>query len=507
MEKFSSILSTIQAVLEDAEEKQLKDNAIKNWLRKLKVAVYKNSGCKVAELEGLNLGGDLHIEHLERVGNPMDAKAASLIRKQDLRKLTLSWGRDAEIETQVLRSLIRCKSSFQIPPLGQLPSLHYLVLRGMDHVLYIDHNFYGGGLQGLGFLKRLQVHNRSKLNSLSKGLQCLTGLVTLTLGGCPELVALPDRVKHLNSLQYLTLSGQPTAIDASVDPIGCKFRRQIVLCHSLGEPIVIDHPKLQVLPENLQYVPALESLSISYHPELVSLPDWLGDITSLQSLHIFNCTKLTSFPWSIQRLTILQNLDIQQCPALSKRWGHTAEMINVLSALQKDRFMPRFYVAAATDNMSLQKARVLEDLLADTGDFGLYELSYMLVLIEWGKVVSAKFMQITEAGKLIILTVFYFYNLRFFANGPGTCIPLCVIAFLFKVVGIRWSSVFYVESIARVKRLSLSGLLLYKLCIADQFYVQWPQLQRKYPRAIMLVVSYADIFVLAEEMRIASDVD
>ncbi|KAF2282820.1 hypothetical protein GH714_043111 [Hevea brasiliensis] len=511
MEKFSSILSTIQAVLEDAEEKQLKDNAIKNWLRKLKDAVYKNSGCKVAELEGLNLGGDLHIEHLERVGNPMDAKAASLIRKQDLCKLTLSWGRDAEIETQVLRSLIRCKSSFQIPPLGQLPSLHYLVLRGMDHVLYIDHNFYGGdvanlsalqylyvgdchelesftkeGLQGLGFLKRLQVHNLSKLNSLSKGLQCLTGLVTLTLGGCPELVALPDRVKHLNSLQYLTLSGQPTAIDASVDPIGCKFRRQIVLCHSLGEPIVIDHPKLQVLPENLQYVPALESLSISYHPELVSLPDWLGDITSLQSLHIFNCTKLTSFPWSIQRLTILQNLDIQQCPALSKRWGHTAEMINVLSALQKDRFMPRFYVAAATDNMSLQKARVLEDLLADTNG---------------GKVVSAKFMQIyrsREVGQSYITSIgttliaiahalWLMIKIRpkvILCNGPGTCIPLCVIAFLFKVVGIRWSSVFYVESIARVKRLSLSGLLLYKLCIADQFYVQWPQLQRKYPRAI-----------------------
>ncbi|KAF5472448.1 hypothetical protein F2P56_009165 [Juglans regia] len=68
-------------------------------------------------------------------------------------------------------------------------------------------------------------------------------------------------------------------------------------------------------------------------------------------------------------------------------------------------------------------------------------------------------------------------------NGPGTCVPLCAIAFFFKVVGVRWSSVFYVESIARVRRLSLSGLLLYKLRIADQFFVQWPQLQRQYPRA------------------------
>lgn len=69
-------------------------------------------------------------------------------------------------------------------------------------------------------------------------------------------------------------------------------------------------------------------------------------------------------------------------------------------------------------------------------------------------------------------------------NGPGTCIPLCIIAFLFKVLGIRWSSIFYVESIARVRRLSLSGLLLYKLRVADQFFVQWPQLHRKYPQAV-----------------------
>lgn len=64
-------------------------------------------------------------------------------------------------------------------------------------------------------------------------------------------------------------------------------------------------------------------------------------------------------------------------------------------------------------------------------------------------------------------------------------LELIVIPYPFdlQMVGVRWSSVFYVESIARVRKLSLSGLLLYKLRIADQFFVQWPQLQRKYPRA------------------------
>ncbi|XP_075497316.1 uncharacterized protein LOC142534219 isoform X5 [Primulina tabacum] len=117
--------------------------------------------------------------------------------------------------------------------------------------------------------------------------------------------------------------------------------------------------------------------------------------------------------------------------------GHTAEMINLLAVLQMDRFRPRYYIAAATDNMSFQKASILENSLLD----------------------------------------------KIICNGPGTCIPLCIIAFLFKVFGIRLSSIFYIESIARVRRLSLSGLLLYKLRMADQLFVQWPQLKTKYPRS------------------------
>lgn len=40
----------------------------------------------------------------------------------------------------------------------------------------------------------------------------------------------------------------------------------------------------------------------------------------------------------------------------------------------------------------------------------------------------------------------------------------------------------YVESISRSEELSLSGKLVYRL--SDEFYVQWPNLCRKYPKAI-----------------------
>jgi beta-1,4-N-acetylglucosaminyltransferase len=38
-------------------------------------------------------------------------------------------------------------------------------------------------------------------------------------------------------------------------------------------------------------------------------------------------------------------------------------MMNIITVLQKDRFTPRFYVAALTDNMSLQKAQFYEQSL------------------------------------------------------------------------------------------------------------------------------------------------
>jgi hypothetical protein len=56
--------------------------------------------------------------------------------------------------------------------------------------------------------------------------------------------------------------------------------------------------------------------------------------------------------------------------------GHTAEMLNLLSVLQKHRFKPRYYIAAATDNMSLQKAQVFENSLLDKVHCLSFDLSF-----------------------------------------------------------------------------------------------------------------------------------
>lgn len=165
--------------------------------------------------------------------------------------------------------------------------------------------------------------------------------------------------------------------------------------------------------------------------------------------------------------------------------GHTAEMLNLLSVLPKDRFTPRIYIAAATDNMSLQKARLFENSLADETGVRAVKTAQFMQIYRSREVGQSYITSIWTTLVAIVHALRLMIKIRpqvILCNGPGTCIPLCAIAFFFKVMGVRWSSIFYVESIARVRRLSLSGLLLYKLHIADEFFVQWPQLQRKYPR-------------------------
>lgn len=66
------------------------------------------------------------------------------------------------------------------------------------------------------------------------------------------------------------------------------------------------------------------------------------------------------------------------------------------------------------------------------------------------------------------------------SNGPGTALPLCYIAYLWRFVSLERIVIVYVESVCRVKSLSLAGKLIYP--ISDEFYVQWESLHRVYPK-------------------------
>lgn len=63
-------------------------------------------------------------------------------------------------------------------------------------------------------------------------------------------------------------------------------------------------------------------------------------------------------------------------------------------------------------------------------------------------------------------------------TGVLAMIPLCLIA---KICG---KKLIYIESFAKVTSGTQTGKFLYRF--ADQFYVQWPQMKKIYPKAIYL---------------------
>ncbi|XP_019151749.1 PREDICTED: UDP-N-acetylglucosamine transferase subunit ALG14 homolog isoform X5 [Ipomoea nil] len=116
--------------------------------------------------------------------------------------------------------------------------------------------------------------------------------------------------------------------------------------------------------------------------------------------------------------------------------GHTAEMMNLLFALQEDRFKPRFYIAATTDNMSLQKARVFEDSLVQKAGTEVVGTAQFMQIYRSREVGQSYITSIATTLIAIAHGLWLMIKIRpevILCNGPGTCIPICVIAFFLKL--------------------------------------------------------------------------
>ncbi|XP_039790318.1 UDP-N-acetylglucosamine transferase subunit ALG14 homolog isoform X4 [Panicum virgatum] len=109
-------------------------------------------------------------------------------------------------------------------------------------------------------------------------------------------------------------------------------------------------------------------------------------------------------------------------------------MMNIVTALQKDRFTPRYYVAALTDNMSLQKAQVYEQSLIQSEEKTIKNAHFMQIYRS--REVGQTY--ITSIATTLLATMHAMWlviSIRpqvIFCNGPGTCFPLCVCAFALK---------------------------------------------------------------------------
>ena len=140
--------------------------------------------------------------------------------------------------------------------------------------------------------------------------------------------------------------------------------------------------------------------------------------------------------------------------------GHTAEMVRLLEGLNTAKFAPRVYVIARSDIGS--QAKIEEFEMGQPRD-GVPQVPPPVALLwvprsrEVGQSFATSALTTLHALVYSVWHVFRELPSVVLCNGPGTCIPIIAAALLVRCLGIKYITLVYVESIARVETLSLSG--------------------------------------------------
>lgn len=173
--------------------------------------------------------------------------------------------------------------------------------------------------------------------------------------------------------------------------------------------------------------------------------------------------------------------------------GHTAEMFAMLSALSPTTFLRsythRTYVISAGDHLSASRARTFEQsLLSQTPSDPATGTAtatgagtYTLHTIPRARAIHQPLLTTPLSALRTLLSALALLRTRLpdliLTNGPGTGVVVAAAALALRFADVgdgrgtsRMRTV-YVESWARVRRLSLSGRLLCR--VADRFVVQW----------------------------------
>ncbi|KAM7486712.1 hypothetical protein LguiA_002721 [Lonicera macranthoides] len=280
------------------------------------------NGCgNLNDLGDLSLRGRLQIENLEHVRNPAEVDDAKLYEKLNLSSLGLSWGPDSpergmcDLVLEKLRpsrnlkvldiigyrgsffpswlcatemmlvklSLIDCYCD-ELPPLGRLPKLSYLHVKGLFRVRSIGSELHGNGFGPFAWsfesLKHLELYDMPNLVKweITEADVPFPCLEVLSIKGCPKLAELPS----LPGLRKLALSN----------------------CNLL-------------LLQSLAHLTPLSSLVINDIRDHNFLSLKLESLKSITALTIYNCNSLICVLENVTReLSSLKNLRILYCKEL-----------------------------------------------------------------------------------------------------------------------------------------------------------------------------------------------
>ncbi|KAM4105761.1 hypothetical protein ACB094_04G017000 [Castanea mollissima] len=241
-----------------------------------------------------------------------------------LRSLYISYCKKLSYLPDGLHTL-RSLENFEVgncPNLRSFPSVKGLALLLRRLAISCSDEVLPIGLQSCISLSSLEIDECPNLISIPN-LQDLHSLSSLTITSCKRLMGLPDGLDCLTRLRYLSIGGFCEELDA--------FPSLSSIQHASLETLgLYGWAKLNSLPEDIQRFTALTELRIRNFDQMEALPEWLGKLSSLQNLYLRDCKNLMHLPTAgaIQHLTVL---DIWDCPELKERCvkGSGAEWLKI----------------------------------------------------------------------------------------------------------------------------------------------------------------------------------
>ncbi|GMP42217.1 hypothetical protein CsSME_00012033 [Camellia sinensis var. sinensis] len=334
-----------------------KDNG--HWLRELGNLIY--------------LRGKLCLSGLQNVVVPLDAREANLNDKKGLDVLSMEWSvnsddsRDGRVETEVLDmlqphknlkelhiegylgigfpnwigdplfsnmadlSLDNCGNCVSLPPLGQIPSLKKLYIKGMSVLKHVDHEFYGqGSAKPFQLLETLSFKDMPEWEYWytfedDKEVEPFTHVSELSIENCPKLVGmLPSYLPCLNNLKIKKCPQLLVEVSKVVHPSLTSIAMNDVPLTSLQAVLemrsMVDDELISANAKS-KHPSSITSLSIGMIKKRELSPKWVTHgLMELEALEITSCEELKTLWKNEERvqhsLPAFRRLKIEGCPQL-----------------------------------------------------------------------------------------------------------------------------------------------------------------------------------------------
>ncbi|KAH0715612.1 hypothetical protein KY284_008517 [Solanum tuberosum] len=400
-----------------------------------KFLVGGRGGLRMEDLgEVHNLYGSLSVQNLQNVVDRTEAVKAKMREKNHVEKLSLRWSESSSVDNSqseidildelrphknikevkitgyrgmkfpnwladplflklVDLSLSHCKDCDSLPALGQLPSLKFLSISGMDRITELTEEFYGSWSSKKPFnsLEKLAFGDMPEWKQWhALGIGEFPTLEKLSIANCPKLIGkLPE---NLCSLKELKISTCPEL--GLETPIQLSSLKRFEIIGSPKVGVLFDDA--QLFTSQLEGMKKIEGLFISDCNSLTSLPFSILPST-LKTIYIYRCQKL-KLEASVGEM-FLGDLLLVECDSIT-------ELVLRACSLRVFRChnLTRFLIPTATETLycdNLTKLKRLPQLPPSLKELNLWDCPEIESFPQGGLPFNLQFLWIGNCKKLV----------------------------------------------------------------------------------------------------------